>query len=666
MNARLMLLLFGLMVAAPGFAAPQESSEPQNLHQKRPVLLTPGQALDQIQQDHSDRTPIIVAQDELDQLIDCKGGGACPISAALIGIQAVRVMAGLPCEPNPHRLALRVFKDEPELLQGRISNDRMVILLAYLCEGLDERAVGISTLSAPNSEHAALGPKWSETDGPDLSTAVDELKILAYTVSTADGEVLGRYFVLLKTNEAGRLSFVNPSAPLKKRFFDVEYRGVPSATKRQVFFTVPDGLDKSGMTYELNTIFSVRLLPDPAGDFGDGKSRVETMKSKIDEIAGRLRGSGELDSPIAWRREGASFGLPGIDLPTEVGGGGYSASEALELFRHAGRINLNLRDVVGGAHGRPLAKASSPLASEVLAQLIAGKAYLAVSITEPLAGSNPKEMRSKAVRCEGGFQLTGRKLWNARLRQATHVVLYTLAADNNDKQSAFLIPIDHPGLKVVDRYAHGLTGNSFGGLEFDDMFVGQDHLIGEDGSGWNIFTDHFQYWRLMQSAAAIGCGEAALEQMAERLKSREAFGAPIGRFSHLQQPLGEYHTKLQMAMALAREAAQLIDDGEYEAATPLVNGLKAEGVEIALSACDAAMRAHGAMGYSRDTDLGDRVRDLMGLRIADGTTDVMRMSVVSNVYGSELWKMAVYGVQSQTETDPNEKDEPASVEQEAK
>lgn len=64
--------------------------------------------------------------------------------------------------------------------------------------------------------------------------------------------------------------------------------------------------------------------------------------------------------------------------------------------------------------------------------------------------------------------------------------------------------------------------------------------------------------------------------MAERLKSREAFGAPIGRFSQLQQPLGEYHTKLQMAMALAREAAQLFDDGEYEAATPLVNGLKAE------------------------------------------------------------------------------------------
>lgn len=211
---------------------------------------------------------------------------------------------------------------------------------------------------------------------------------------------------------------------------------------------------------------------------------------------------------------------------------------------------------------------------------------------------------------------------------------------------ALWVPIDHPGLKVVDRYAHGLTGNSFGGLEFDDMIVGPEHLLGDDGDGGKIFDEHFMYWRLMQAAAAIGCGESALDQMAERIQERHAFGGPIGRFTHLQQPIGEYLTKLRMAMSLAHEAAELIDAGDYKAASPLVNGLKAEGVEIALAAADAAMRAHGAMGYSREVDLGDRVRDLMGLRIADGTTDVMRMTVVKDKFGSELWKMAVYGNQS--------------------
>lgn len=91
------------------------------------------------------------------------------------------------------------------------------------------------------------------------------------------------------------------------------------------------------------------------------------------------------------------------------------------------------------------------------------------------------------------------------------------------------------------------------------------------------------YWRLMQAAAAIGTGESSLDQMAQRIKSREAFGGPIGRFTHLQQPLGQHTTELKMAIALAREAAALIDRGDYDAAEPLIDGLKAEGVEIALN-----------------------------------------------------------------------------------
>ncbi len=314
----------------------------------------------------------------------------------------------------------------------------------------------------------------------------------------------------------------------------------------------------------------------------------------------------------------------------------------LEVFRHAGNHNLNLRDVVGAAHGRPLAKSNSAYAKHVLNDIVAGKAYVAVAITEPDAGSDMRAMESRAVKSGNGYALSGQKLWNARLRQATHVVLYTLASSGKPgARTAFLLPINHTGLQIVDEYAHGLTGNSFGGLKFNDMFVGPEYVLGEDGDGGKIFNEHFTYWRLMQSAAAIGCGEAAIQQMADRIKERHAYGGPIGRFTHLQQPLGEYTTKLQMAMALAREAAVLIDQGNYDAASPLVNGIKAEGVEIALAASDAAMRAHGALGYSRQVDLGDRVRDLMGLRIADGTTDVMRMEVVRSVFGSEFWTMAI-------------------------
>lgn len=100
---------------------------------------------------------------------------------------------------------------------------------------------------------------------------------------------------------------------------------------------------------------------------------------------------------------------------------------------------------------------------------------------------------------------------------------------------------------------------------------------------------------------------------------------PLAVRSDGSLPTAEQLTKLRMALALSGKAARYFDQGNYDSAEPLVNGIKAEGVEFALEACDAAMRAHGAIGYSREVDQGDRVRDLMGLGIADGTTDVMRM-----------------------------------------
>jgi alkylation response protein AidB-like acyl-CoA dehydrogenase len=651
-------ILVGPLIWMAFFAIQSSASGQESVVDSMPAMpwLMPQAAIDRLKSQHSNSNPSLVSQDELDQLIQDDGGGACPIAAGLIAQQTLRSMIGFPLDLHPHRTALRLFQENPELKEGRISNQRFVELLAFLCKDLDETPVAITAVSAPTSDYETTGTRWKPTDGPDLSVAAGQIKILAYTVTTATGTVRGRHFVLLQGGDGNQLSFVNPGKPTKDYTFIVEYRGDSSGPKRHVFFHSPAGLDKTNQTYELNTIFTIRLINKQPGVAEREDVSVHGIKEKIDQLATLLRQQGDLSNPTAWRQHGVAFGLPGLDLPTEVGGSGWSTVDMLEVFRHAGKHNLNLRDVVGAAHGRPLAKSNSAYAKRVLNDIVAGKAYVAVAITEPEAGSDMRAMESRATKVGNGFALSGQKLWNARLRQATHVVLYTLASNGKPgARTAFLLPIDHPGLQIVDEYAHGLTGNSFGGLKFNDMFVGPEYLLGEDGDGGKIFNEHFTYWRLMQSAAAIGCGEAALQQMADRIKDRKAYGGPIGRFTHLQQPIGEYTTKLQMAMALAREAAVLMDQGNYEAASPLVNGIKAEGVEIALVASDAAMRAHGAMGYSRQVDLGDRVRDLMGLRIADGTTDVMRMEVVRSVYGYSYWDMAVRSYKTEEQKSLGEK-----------
>jgi alkylation response protein AidB-like acyl-CoA dehydrogenase len=280
-------------------------------------------------------------------------------------------------------------------------------------------------------------------------------------------------------------------------------------------------------------------------------------------------------------------------------------------------------------------------------QVARGDAYMAITMTESHAGSDFHAIKSTARKVDGGYLLSGEKRYVARLEQATHVIIFTQPASGEPRGlSAFVLPIDTPGLEPYSFGAHGLKGNSFGGVRFKDVRVEDWQMLGADGEGDDIFVDHFRYWRLMQVAAALGTAERALELMVDRLIEREAYGAPIGRFSHLQQAVGQHTTELKMAKALAREAAAMLDEGNGEEADAIINGLKAEGVEIALATVDAAMRAFGAEGYSDRVDLGDRLQDLNGLRIADGTTDVMRMSVVAKSYGDKgkrLWDMAVKG-----------------------
>jgi alkylation response protein AidB-like acyl-CoA dehydrogenase len=273
-----------------------------------------------------------------------------------------------------------------------------------------------------------------------------------------------------------------------------------------------------------------------------------------------------------------------------------------------------------------------------------GEGYIAIAITEPTAGTDIPAIKSTARKVDGGYRISGEKLFNARIEQATHVIIFTQGTKHEKgRLSVFVLPISNPGLEKVRLTAHGLTGNSFGGLKFHDLFVSDGHIIGADGEGMHVFFEHFLYWRLMQTSAAIGTGQNALKQMADRIKTREAFGGPIGRFTHLQQPIGQYTTELKMAYALAKEAAKLLDEGKYTEARPIICGLKAEGVENAIAAVDAAMRAFGGEGYSTRVDLGDRLRDLHGLRIADGTTDVMRMEVVRQTFGPEFWEIAITG-----------------------
>lgn len=608
------------------------------------VSLSPEVALTKLQEFQEQGKDVFVVQGELDPIIRQGGGGACASAAAVDAIQALRLMAGRELLANPHKAALAAIGKQGELLNGRVTNEQLVRLLnEYATEHLEGLKLDIDVSVPPYGPYSPTERPWSRSDGPNITAESGQIKIVTYTVTDAAGRTLGRHFVLLKKRSNDELSVVDPSRPLKTFTYTITPRELDGWGRR--YFLVPPASVKATSTLEVDTTFTLRI--DKIGTTTNAPESVKELSQQIDETAAALRNTGELRSPRKWREVSVKFGLPGLDLPPEFGGSGWPASKALEAFVAAGRHDLNCRDVVGGAHVRPLLKSPHPKIHDIVRQVAQGKAYMAITMTEPHAGSDYRSITSTARKVDGGYLLSGEKRYVARLEQATHVIIFTQPASGEPRGlSAFVLPMGTPGLEPYSFGAHGLKGNSFGGLRFKDVRVYDWQMIGVDGEGDRIFVEHFRYWRLMQVAAALGTAEQALEMMVDRMVERKAFGAPIGRFSHLQQAVGQHTTELRMAKALAREAARMIDEGKGDEADAIINGLKAEGVEIALAAVDAATRAFGAEGYSDRVDLGDRLQDLNGLRIADGTTDVMRMSVVARSYGergSRLWKMAVYG-----------------------
>ncbi|MFM8313770.1 MAG: acyl-CoA dehydrogenase family protein [Deltaproteobacteria bacterium] len=371
-----------------------------------------------------------------------------------------------------------------------------------------------------------------------------------------------------------------------------------------------------------------------------GTIEQETIFKLIDQVAQEFMGNDKFHSPTAWRQRTASSGLPGLDLPEDVGGKGYSARKMVNIFEFAGRHSLDLRDVSGGGHSRTLLDSTKPEQREVMKGVAEGKNYVAIAITEPTHGSDIAGMKSVSKKADGGYLITGKKKYNARLENGTHVVIFTQAPSSSadhPKLNAFLLPLNYPGLKIESLEASGLKGNSFGGVSFDNLFVPEKYLIGEDGQGREILGKHFTYWRIMQTAAAIGTANRALEMTSQRLLEREVYDKPLASMTHLTQPLGKWTYRLHLVMRDLERAAQLYDEGKWEEADELATAAKSEGVEFAHQAAEYALKTHGAQGYSDELDLEKRVRDLLGLTIADGASDVLMSSYVRKKFGKPFW-----------------------------
>ena len=347
--------------------------------------------------------------------------------------------------------------------------------------------------------------------------------------------------------------------------------------------------------------------------------------------------------PIKWGFELKDHQVPVLDLPQFAGGLGCTASEMIHFFDLFGYHSLDLRDVPGAGHARILFNEKHGRNFIEYAKLLASTdAFTAIGITESGIGSDLHSMRTRAIPEPRGYILRGKKTYISRLRQATHVVVFARTdrtCRTSSVLSAFLLELTRKDIEISDMSPMGLNGVSWGEIEFHDVVIKTKDRIGGEGEGFSLFSKHFSYWRLMIAACALGSARSAIECVAHRLCERAAFGGPIGRFTHLQQELAKHVANIYQAKLLISETAKRMDKGVNCFVDSAM--CKAETIETALSAVSWGMSVYGASGYQTDSGLEKKLRDLLGRRVADGTTDVLRGQVARSILGEQLYRMSI-------------------------
>jgi cyclohexanecarboxyl-CoA dehydrogenase len=359
----------------------------------------------------------------------------------------------------------------------------------------------------------------------------------------------------------------------------------------------------------------------------------------IRKLAESLRESKPILSPLQWRSHAASYKLTALDIPDRCGGQDWSAAKMLPLFLACGYHDLDLRDVPGAGHARLLSLVKTRRFDQLLRDVASAKAFVAIAITEEEGGSDLRSLGSSAILHSDHYCLNGKKKYVSRLAEATHIIVFVQVHRSRKNLTAFLVPREHPGLWWTPLDSMGLTGVSWGELHLQNVRVPISLRIGGEGEAASLFVRHFTYWRLAMAAAVIGCARAALDQVIVWMQNRFAFGAPIGRFTHLQQELAIHISRIHMLGLLVHAAAVRLDDNKPAVADAAM--AKAEAVESAISAVQFSMLVHGARGYDKSVGLEKRLRDLLGLRVADGTTDVLRGQVAQSVLGNELYNLSL-------------------------
>jgi short-chain 2-methylacyl-CoA dehydrogenase len=330
------------------------------------------------------------------------------------------------------------------------------------------------------------------------------------------------------------------------------------------------------------------------------------------------------------------LGLMGIPFPQEYGGGGGdSLAYALaveELTRVDSSVAITLCAHTSLGTQPVYLFGSEEQKREWMPRLCAGETLGAFGLTEPEAGSDAGNVRTKARLDGGEWVIDGAKQFITNAGTEISGLVCITARTGEEEISNLIVANGTPGYEQGEPYRKmGWNASDTRPLTFTECRVPEENLLGPRGMGFRQFLQVLDIGRIGVAAMGVGLAQGALDEALAYAKERQAFGQPISRFQAIQAKLADMATEIEATRLLVYKAARMKDKGENFSLTAAQAKLKSG--RLAVRCCEEAVQIHGGYGFIEEYPVCRFYRDAKILTIGEGTDEVQQM-VIARALGA--------------------------------
>jgi len=343
--------------------------------------------------------------------------------------------------------------------------------------------------------------------------------------------------------------------------------------------------------------------------------------------------------PLDVLKEMGGLGLMGMVVPEEWDGAGTDYVSYVLALEEIAAGDAGVSTIMS-VNNAPVAAAVNGFGSgeqkeRFLKPLARGDIIGAFALTEPQAGSDAANLRTRARREGNKYVLNGTKqfITSGSIAGMTLTFAVTDPAAGKKGISAFLVPTDNPGYRVASiEKKLGQRASDTCQIVFEDAELTPDLLLGEEGQGYKIALANLETGRIGIAAQATGLAQAALEAALAYAKERTSFGKPIIQHQAVAFRLADMATQIEVARQMYLRVAAMRDAGQPCLKEASMAKLFAS--EMAETVCSDAIQIHGGYGYLNDFPVERIYRDVRVCQIYEGTSDVQRL-VISRAIAAE-------------------------------